>query len=553
MRIFSFFPAFSAFCAAAGIVPALSLERGIARRSQQPARRSGLLYPRIKYNRECNAPGFGKFACVTCDDPTVKNELAFPADRWAAADGDNAWAQVTRWWTVLRDGGGNPLGSITGFVPSISWIWQGPEQWDCADIGESFCSSVVKCADADIPAAGMTLTAFANIHIFSKTFAPQGPDTLKLLKLILDAFAMTYGLIGAGVWNKILRDAPIFKNRGNDHAWAKDSVNSAVSTSMTLAKDAAPGRNGYPQRPDEGAGVLVDGWANITSTYVKNLFSGSDDAITQLGTYINKGAWYNTDIETSLFSLQGIMENVLYGQLIPKAWGDHAAINPVVVFQGESNVENPLTTILQDDADRTLSNEDASKARTNYGGTTLWLLDAHDCGAKEPVARGGSGSCTTPFVQLLPGTDQLDGKQWGGVLVDDITISSFVGYQLNGNKNGYVMPENSRFTDMNENADYPYQAGIRTPGFFSIPVCDISTVFDVTVRNKGNEVQPGTIGSDCQLLLLPRSFSPPTHFGLTLQGLVSATCRLIRVTLPFSVEHLAKTPSPSSSAAVHAS
>lgn len=65
--------------------------------------------------------------------------------------------------------------------------------------------------------------------------------------------------------------------------------------------------------------------------------------------------------------------------------------------------------------------------------------------------------------------------------------SSFVGYQLNGNKNGYVIPENSRFQDLNENADYPYQAGIRTPGFFSIPVCDISTVFDVIVRNKDNE------------------------------------------------------------------
>lgn len=49
------------------------------------------------------------------------------------------------------------------------------------------------------------------------------------------------------------------------------------------------------------------------------------------------------------------------------------------------------------------------------------------------------------------------------------------------------MPENSRFTSMNKDADYPYQAGIRTPGFFSIPVCDINKVFDVTVRNRGNQ------------------------------------------------------------------
>ncbi|KAI4241833.1 MAG: hypothetical protein L6R40_004379 [Gallowayella cf. fulva] len=420
----------------------------------QPSRRSTGIYPRILYNRECNATGYGKFACVTCNDPTVKNELALPQDRWKAADGDNAWTQVTRWWTVLRNSGGSPLGSIKGFVPSLSWYWQGPEQWDCSNIGESFCSSVVKCTDADIPAAGMMLTAFANIHIFydnfytaihdagnsmqyqlshfSKTFAPQGEDTLKALKLLLDILGISYGLIGAGVWNKILKDAPLFKDRGNDHGWAKDSANAAVASGVVIAKDAAPTLAGAVATQNDLTkilGTLVDGWAEVTATYVKQLFSGTDDAITQLGTYINGGAWYNSEIETSLFSLQGIMENVLYGQLIPKAWGDHAAVNPVVVYQSESNIENPLTKLFRGDAYRTLKTADVIKART----------------------------------------------------------VSFVGFQLNGNKNGYVMPENSRFTDMNENAEYPYQAGIRTPGFFSIPVCNIDQVFDRTVRNRGNK------------------------------------------------------------------
>ena len=63
-----------------------------------------------------------------------------------------------------------------------------------------------------------------------------------------------------------------------------------------------------------------------------------------------------------------------------------------------------------------------------------------------------------------------------------------MGYQINNNANGYVMPDNSLYTSENQDADYPFQAGIRTPGFFSsIPVCDINTVFDVTVRNRGNE------------------------------------------------------------------
>ncbi|KAL8815271.1 MAG: hypothetical protein Q9223_005580 [Gallowayella weberi] len=195
---------------------------------------------------------------------------------------------------------------------------------------------------------------------FAPTFAPQGPDTLKALKILLDILGISYGLIGAGVWNKILKDAPLFKNRGNDHSWAKDSANAAVASGVVLAKDAAPTLAGAVATQNDLTrilGTLVDGWANVTATYVKQLFSGTDDAITQLGTYINGGAWYNSEIETSLFSLQGIMENVLYGQLIPKAWGDHAAVNPVIVFQSESDIENPLTKILQGDAYRTLSTE----------------------------------------------------------------------------------------------------------------------------------------------------------------------------------------------------
>ncbi|KAL8644223.1 MAG: hypothetical protein Q9226_007870, partial [Calogaya cf. arnoldii] len=354
----------------------------------------------------------------------------------------------------------------------------------------------------------MTLTAFANIHmfydnmytaihdaggsmsaqlsLFSKTFAPQGPDTTKILKIILDVFAISYGLIGAGIWAKIIRDSRIFKDKANDHAWAKDSANAAVAGSVILAKDASPTLQGAVNTQNDLTrvlGTLVDGWAEVTATYLKQLFSGSDEGLDQLGTYVKGGNWYSTEIETGLFSLQGIMENVLYGQLIPKAWGEHGTVNPVVIFQSGSNIENPLTTILATDATRTLSNANAMKVRTVHGDTTLWLLDAHDCGSRQPLARGMGGGCNTPFVQLLPGSDELDGKQWGGVLVDDITISSFVGYQLNGNKNAYEMPENPKFTATGEeNAEFPYEAGIRTPGFFGIPVCDISTVFDVTVR-----------------------------------------------------------------------
>lgn len=62
------------------------------------------------------------------------------------------------------------------------------------------------------------------------------------------------------------------------------------------------------------------------------------------------------------------------------------------------------------------------KFRTVYGDTTLWLLDGYDCGAKQPTSHGENGVCMTAFVQLLSGSDKLDGTQWGGALNDYITV-----------------------------------------------------------------------------------------------------------------------------------
>lgn len=41
--------------------------------------------------------------------------------------------------------------------------------------------------------------------------------------------------------SQILKDSSLFKDRGNDHGWAKDSANSGVTSSVNLAKDSQPG------------------------------------------------------------------------------------------------------------------------------------------------------------------------------------------------------------------------------------------------------------------------------------------------------------------------
>ena len=74
----------------------------------------------------------------------------------------------------------------------------------------------------------------------------------------------------------------------------------------------------------------------------------------QLDAYILGGNWSDPQFTNSLFALQDIMENVLYGGLIPKAWADHTDVHPVIVFQS-GTVTNPLTIILKENAEDGIS------------------------------------------------------------------------------------------------------------------------------------------------------------------------------------------------------
>ena len=129
---------------------------------------------------------------------------------------------------------------------------------------------------------------------FLSTFAPQGPATVDLLKLLLDTFAISYGVIGAAVWNKILKIAPVFKSKANDHSWAQDFPNSVVSNSVTPAKDTkseVQGQVGTLNDISSELGKIAAKWANLTQQYMSNLFSDSDNALTQLDAFIDNGSW----------------------------------------------------------------------------------------------------------------------------------------------------------------------------------------------------------------------------------------------------------------------
>ncbi|KAF2802300.1 uncharacterized protein BDZ99DRAFT_527667 [Mytilinidion resinicola] len=122
----------------------------------------------------------------------------------------------------------------------------------------------------------------------------------------------------------------------------------------------------------------------------------------------------------------------------------------------------------------------------NLNSTLKYLFggDQDNNVAMVSVLKGGqwlanSGDSDAPF-QALKGIEQLNGTIWGKLTKEDIAISSYMGYQLNGNKNGYTVSTDatSYFTDgAGTKGLYPFTAGLRTPGYYSYPICGTNEAY----------------------------------------------------------------------------
>lgn len=79
---------------------------------------------------------------------------------------------------------------------------------------------------------------------------------------------------------------------------------------------------------------------------------------------------------------------------------------------------------------------------------------------------------STQFTALPGGTwDNMQNPFWAGLSLDDIVISSWEGYKKNGMKNGYS-PNTS---GLDSDTGILFGDGVQTPGFASLPVCDLDT------------------------------------------------------------------------------
>ncbi|KAJ5199735.1 hypothetical protein N7472_004939 [Penicillium cf. griseofulvum] len=361
-----------------------------------------------------------------------------PDQQWEAAGAKAAWDTTISAWKQ------DPRGSLSQF---FSTYLHGPDHMRCNDIAtENRCSQPVECEDATIPAGALILNGFAGVHqlhgsafqaienvqadvsnvigSFTSQFAPKPDDKGKVLKNIFDASALIIALGSSVVFNYILKEL--------EHVVMKSIMYDTIAASMgaigsfykTNMKGAIEGLQ-VQNTVDSFLGETMKGWKNLESSYLQNLFSENADT-DSLYSLINNGTMGAIMDNLDLSSTSQDVQKILFGQMIPFAWS--ASLDEVNVC---------------------------------YDGKLHYLLNAHGTDKHSLIA--------------LPGGDHvtLDGTSWGGITIEDIVISSIDGFKQNNNANGYSRPDvNTIVTSFGGQVP-----GVRTPGFFNLPVCTDTTSF----------------------------------------------------------------------------
>ncbi|KAK1477569.1 hypothetical protein CTAM01_15163 [Colletotrichum tamarilloi] len=444
-----------------------------------------------------------KWEQTTCSDANVTDAKVLANVRWASADTNTSWKEAVAAWQVYKPG---TTSAQLKFPAFFSDFYGGPEGWDCQDPVNTPCSTTVQCADTKHPAGFLLLNSFSKLHDvyqkyhealqdaqlsisaamgdFTSTFAPQlkADDQSTLIKTILDVMAFGIGMASAGLWNIVIKDAAIFA--GNNFGFAKDTFNSAISASFALGKDntkSAKDSASVQNDLTSAMGALFDVWKKTQEDYLSEIFSGSNSTtIGMLESFIRDGMMNTLPVDINLSGMVNVVETIMFGQMIPIAWQvAPAAYTPFVLKTGDAcsntmpNTLNPYMT-----------QETHDKAGVCWNGNQFYVLTVGTYRVDVQADTPGLPDSDPPF-QLMAGAthDVLDGKNWGGITLEDIVISSYGGYLNNGNRNGYTVSLDDSAGGVDQ---LMWTGGVQTPGFFSLPVC--TSLWNTLMNIAGSQV-----------------------------------------------------------------
>ncbi|KAJ5826677.1 hypothetical protein N7447_003440 [Penicillium robsamsonii] len=411
-----------------------------------------------------------------------------PADQWQQAGAKSAWDATIAAWTSTPGDNSFPL-----FVSNHT---DGPDGMRCSDMSsENRCAQPVQCEDA-IPAVAMILNGFTGIHqlhasvfqaiglaqasvtnnvgTFTSAFAPQRKDDSANIKMIIDAAMLVVSFGTSMLYNVVLQSAVNVIGK----AIAQDMTGAILATSVTYYKTNMKGAlEGLAEQNtiDTFVGKTMDEWKNAETSYLRSIFAGGDpSAIDALYATINNGTIAAAMDRLDLTRTSTDVEKILYGQMISYAWtvsGDRA--RPFIWRSSEYCDETTMPLSRGGFVERS----SLSKIYVCHNNRMHLLLNAHK--------RKGTGFSS----DILPGGehDTLNGKDYGGITIDDIVISSVDGWSKNNYQNGYPKADVDSVVASFGGDNAP---SVRSAGFFNLPICLNSNTAEENIRNGWNKESP---------------------------------------------------------------
>ncbi|KAH7124989.1 hypothetical protein B0J13DRAFT_455123 [Dactylonectria estremocensis] len=345
---------------------------------------------------------------VQCD-ATYINDAEHPDLRWEAAGAEWAFKVATSKWMLDQM---SPTPSTLTFTEFIGNLFNSKDLLICANMGDGPCQDTMTCDDVNQPA-------------------------------------------------------------GNTYAFAQESANAAIGLGFTWAKTHLPtyaNASEIQNNLSNAMGNLFEVWIESELEFLRTLFSGSSESVLTLEGLVNKGLALEITRSLDLGDFVNVAQKIMYAKLLPLAW----KTSSVVIDDLPNGPMHPMILMVPDDC--VTSGEGVWYIDEDKADQMAVCHDGHTFFLGFPTWRGvpKSDHISRLVVWALPGGEHniLNGENWGGLTLDDIVISSYEGYRLNGYKNGYTIPENSQIIDgTGSQGSLIMENGVRTPGFMSLPIC----------------------------------------------------------------------------------
>lgn len=449
--------------------------------------------PKVDHSRNGNWTDFN------CEHEMIVDSTWFtPSQKWKTLNGDAAWADAVRIWKdVDRKRNG------ISFMESLTTTFHMGEGAECGLLTSDSCIKLdcPKGADDDTsgPAAQFVWNSLVQIHFFYKDyydtlfeatilsvsalddlenkFAPIPPEEDNTWLLLLIDLLTLGGLGTAGpFFNTALKKLPYFLEKTSALDNVKDTTMTLIGQSTTIAKDLVSTNDAKWTPASQDAfsnymGQVIDGWANITSLALFDLFDGTDESIKILEEAISNGRLIDgsfdekppkEDNTTPKNDLRANIKKCYFGYSIPALW-QASKTTAFIIDAGYACGSKDLTDYLEDDT------MDATGACVD--GQQYYLVypdgDAREC--HEVCYDHGPCNkvCNDNKFSAPPGLDSLTDGNFGGITRADLIKGSVRTWKQNGKENG------GGFADPTDQGtiDNLLDVDVTTPGFMRIPVC----------------------------------------------------------------------------------